>query len=443
MFWHPSHYQISEPEEIDGQGASRPRDLLKWVVRLRFERNDESNVGTGFFLNVPASEWYVILTAAHNLIDEKGKKSKNLLVETWERTYAAQDIDRIEICPQYLESLDKDITEGHNANVDYGAILILKASGPNAGFGFALEISQRNLFDTTLKLIGYKPQDENPSHETQQPTKNLEPDARSGPCLADKDGYLTYKMATTPGLSGSPIYIPFKGYDTVVAIHNNGETSDKKEATGARLSCEALEQIFDWVKLYSRRRALRAERNLTAEAHGSKDKDPLYLHFVPQAVLEPERMGEPENAWACIHRTKDGMSTYLDVLPGYSSPSTINNEMLWAFCLHHAGRVKRYWVLWNVVKKEVTLTDTLQEHCFVRLVTKKPESSIPKVFWIVLTDPVTSDGQPYSLCQLSMDASAIEAVDIAMCQKVWPNLVFTTHMVGKDKSKKFEVFLLE
>lgn len=111
--------------------------------RIPLTRLGEPKIGTGFFLNVPASEWYVVLTAAHNLVDEDGNESENLLVESWERTYAAKDIAKIDICPHYGNARGNDKTKGQSANVDYGAILISRASGsPNIGFGFSLEAKE-------------------------------------------------------------------------------------------------------------------------------------------------------------------------------------------------------------------------------------------------------------------------------------------------------------
>lgn len=147
-------------------------------------------------------------------------------------------------------------------------------------------------------------------------------------------------------------------------------------------------------------------------------------------------MWELDNLWACIHRTNAGLSTYFDVLPAYASPSSINNEMLWTFRLHRVDMAKRYWVLWNVVKREVTLTNSLQEYCFVRLATKKPALSIPVAFWIVLTDLDTGDGQPNGLCQLAMDASFIQKEDLIMGQVDWPHLIFSTHSKGRDNGKQ-------
>lgn len=114
------------------------------------------------------------------------------------------------------------MSKGRNAGTDYGVILTPKASvEANIGFGFALKLSQEDLRGVNLELSGYLPREEKKSDKSQKPEQKGELaylDAKSGPCWVVQEDSLEYDMDTAQGLSGSPVYMPYKGHETVVAI---------------------------------------------------------------------------------------------------------------------------------------------------------------------------------------------------------------------------------
>jgi V8-like Glu-specific endopeptidase len=183
----------------------------------------EPKFGNGFYLNVPDAKSYVILTAAHNLIDDNGNPSKELHVVRREGDKG----DRIPptnlttfVCPDYKPSATKGRPKGTTADSDYGVLLTPKPSEASKdggrsyigiGFGFALKLSHEDLCGANLDLCGYVSQEEKANAQDSL-------DARSGLCLDASDGSLEYDMHTMPGLSGSPIFKGYKGHETVVAI---------------------------------------------------------------------------------------------------------------------------------------------------------------------------------------------------------------------------------
>lgn len=198
-------------------------------------------------------------------------------------------------------------------------------------------------------------------------------------------------------------------------MNSIGPTHTGQGSTGARLSCKALEQIFDWVELRSCRKALRAAN--------STDADPVYLQFPPDGI------------YAKAYLNGHGIETFFDVFPAYAPTSSTYGTMLYVLRhVHDASITKpiRRWVLWDVARRRVTLTESLHEFCFPRLVT--PRRSSRDMLWIVLPRP--DDGEHESiqdLVQLHIDLKGNKSLDLGMRELDLSRVgvSFSTHLVGR------------
>lgn len=93
-------------------------------------------------------------------------------------------------------------------------------------------------------------------------------------------------------------------------------------------------------------------------------------------------------------------------------------------------------MLWNFVNQRVTLTSTLQDFCFPRLVPARQK--YPHALYIVLAKP--SDTME-EVVELRMQAEEITNEDIEMGEMDTPEVSFETHLRGKRK--KFNEFYFE
>ena len=160
--------------------------------------------GTGFYINIPEAENYVILTAGHNLIDTNRELSQDLVV-------GGPPEGGLSVRGKGLKifiSTSYKVTPNHsNAENDYGAILIPKEDNSNPrGFGFALKLGHDNLRGYGLDVSGY------------QPYPGPGPVTSTGQCIGCWENQLEYNVPTQEGLSGSPVFIPYEGHETAVAI---------------------------------------------------------------------------------------------------------------------------------------------------------------------------------------------------------------------------------
>lgn len=163
------------------------------------------STGTGFYINVPDAECYIILTAAHNLIDKEKKLSENLEVDlTPTQKYKVEK----EGADFFISAAYRNNPNHESAEFDYGAILVPKPKESNPrGLGFALKLGHDDLRKENLAISGYLVE-----------TNPGEPVESSGICMGCWENQLEYNVHTEPGQSGSPVYMPYRGHQTVVAI---------------------------------------------------------------------------------------------------------------------------------------------------------------------------------------------------------------------------------
>ncbi|KAJ5737649.1 uncharacterized protein N7483_002774 [Penicillium malachiteum] len=404
LVWDPSWSRLPEKEETGGYKNAQAQAREDWVVRLRFlQDNDEKErFGTGFFLNIPGANFYIILTAGHNIVDKSGNRSTKLQIDRHGQNKALEPIEnQVFICPSYHGQ--------HTPEYDYGAILIprqfkkagdKKPSDSDLGFGFALNLGYEELREKKLELSGYYPHEEagrSNGKKQQSDKKELQSlDTCSGDCLSAQDGHLVYRIETAQGLSGSPVFMPYNSHETVVAIHNNGPVKRGKGSSGARLNANLLKQVFQWADIIQHNKALKVDSADKKDPH----PDPLYLHFP----------SDEEYAW--VHWGEDGLDTAFDVFPAYASTPIAPINMLHVF--QHCppsdwseDRKTQKWVLWDVMTQGVTLTDTLQQFCFVELNQFKKT----RLFSVIIR---AKDGKKSELWQLVLNSDGLTDLDRQM-----------------------------
>ena len=196
---------------------------------------DETAIGTGFFLNLSGSSHDIILTAGHNLIQNDGKRTRKLRAHitapaTQSKdgvTNLTQEIDpsAIYICPEFEA---KPVSE--NKINDWGMILLPqpKIHSPGFGFGFNLRLA----FQKFGKLKTYEARDKviDSYHEPEMRISSFRfqdnpgsPHERSGKLVVEgeerlRGDQLEYRIDTEEGMSGSPVWMPNRGGECVVAI---------------------------------------------------------------------------------------------------------------------------------------------------------------------------------------------------------------------------------
>jgi V8-like Glu-specific endopeptidase len=178
-------------------------------------RHVAKNMGTGFYLDFPDANKYIILTAGHNLIGKDRTRATNLRLFESNRQSTPISDNQFFINEDY-EHWPND---SNKAN-DWGAILLPKPlSRERLGFGFNLLFGtdlkgvdrNESLLDTVvasseLYICGYT--DSSKDYLVMS----------SGKATVRSLDQVSYGFTTQPGLSGSPIFATYKGYETVVAI---------------------------------------------------------------------------------------------------------------------------------------------------------------------------------------------------------------------------------
>lgn len=132
-----------------------------------------------------------------------------------------------------------------------------------------------------------------------------------------------------------------------------------------------------------------------------------------------------------------GLETSFDILPAYAPPTSADSTSppppLYVFRFRPppgwpGDKKKKRWVLWDVVRQGVTLTDTLQDFCFPQII---PDKKNPDVFRIVLDN---KQGGPLGqLVELRMQATEITPQDIKLGAVDTPEVSFGKYLRGKKE----------
>jgi V8-like Glu-specific endopeptidase len=156
-------------------------------------------------LNIPDTDQCVILTAGHNLISEDRKRTRHLKIETVKGEYWEIRDENVRICKGYEAAPDEN-----NHEDDWGLILVPKDRRlAPFGFGFSLLFATRGTWwsesEMSLTIGGYL------NNSTQL-------HICTGKGQKTSESLLEYSIATKDGLSGSPVFLAYEGFETVVGI---------------------------------------------------------------------------------------------------------------------------------------------------------------------------------------------------------------------------------
>lgn len=321
QFWHRD-WRADVPDEIISTGLEPTKSLTNWAVQLEFNRGGLHSYGSGFFINIPDINVDVILTAAHNLINEKGSHSTDMEITTSDSTVPIipKDSD-IHISRAYLVD--------QTPPADWGAILVQPNSNSlRSKLDLCIKLSYESL-KGEVRVTGYRARTGN---QVEAPVTS------SGRCIGCSDKQLKYLARTERGISGSAVYMEYEGRYTAVAIHNNGpQDLDGHERRGSRITLDLLREVFDWVSAGYRDVRVRAQGKDIATTFPRG----LFLNFQEDFPFARVMLGD---------------GTKLDVLPAHV---TEKQKM-------YAIRVGKKWAVFNA-DGEVVLTEHLKDACLFEM----------------------------------------------------------------------------
>ena len=199
-----------------------------WVVKLTFEKVINNRIecltGSGFFLNLPNINQHVVLTAAHNLISSGGIRTLNLKViynnpfqidpNNPDKVIFADDKK-----PAIIEIPVDNTDQSDNIHIcsnyymgtlwNYAAICIPRTTSEDSrGFGFSLKFAHKKSFNGNVHVSGFKG----------TMMKTLRPFTCMASDMTYRKQCFAYQAETEAGMSGSPVWVEYKGYPTVVAV---------------------------------------------------------------------------------------------------------------------------------------------------------------------------------------------------------------------------------
>ncbi|KAH7304132.1 hypothetical protein B0I35DRAFT_484621 [Stachybotrys elegans] len=306
----------------------------------------------------------------HNLVDDREHYCANIRIVTAQGEIPVPR-EAIYVCPSYFKNPSE-----LNAIYDYAAIL-LKRDPPIRGFGFSLELGlppvrENNqmsaekeeekdiLQDQPLNVGGYRPGDY---------PATCPPSRAGGRCIVAGKHQLTYTAETVQGISGGPVWLEYRGFETIVAIHNYGEEEAGRGNRGSRLTLDVWRLIFSWVGVGWSSKSLHYVPRLP-----SPYSMHLHVHHyaVPtaaprQAIGEGRvRVGQPGR-----------IDTRFDILPVAARPGELDQLASYGFllCVPPAPSSapgatvprKGGWLRWDANAKRVQLWERFDTKCEVNL----------------------------------------------------------------------------
>ena len=176
--------------------------------------NGLTAVGSGFLVNIPGAKKDIVFTAGHNLIDKDGNyvKAVDVIIDGKLATRIKTLGEDFHISESY-----KKTPNDTNPVDDYGCLLIerTKVNGreiPREGFGFSVPLAFADLRGMGLKaFVGGYPGELNMGG-------NVEFRYALGDFGQTAPGQLFYHASTEKGQSGGPVWVLYKGYETVIGI---------------------------------------------------------------------------------------------------------------------------------------------------------------------------------------------------------------------------------
>ena len=186
-----------------------------WAVKFKFQKDGEPKIGTGFFINLPADieDYHLILTAAHNLTNLRGARTTDLQIFF---SIPGIGIDVIKIEGEEWNnvfiSTGKTYVGDGKPETDYGAIRIPKDKLDKSkvtGFGFSMKLAYEETFKGKINVTGWQKTDKGQGEHLY---------TSSDVCTACYPGRVEYATKTKEGMSGSAVYIEYKGTYAAIAI---------------------------------------------------------------------------------------------------------------------------------------------------------------------------------------------------------------------------------
>ena len=222
---------LKENDNDDNDQSPSPNyldmDVINdWVVKLTFEKVIDNRIeyltGSGFFLNLPNINQHIILTAAHNLISN-GIRTLNLKV-IYNNPFQIDpnNLNRVIFSddkkPAIIEIPFDNTDQSDNIHIcrnyymgnlwNYAVICIPRTSEDPRGFGFSLKFTHKKTFNWNVHVSGFKG----------TMMKTLRPFTCSASNMTYQKQSLGYQAKTEEGMSGSPVWVEYKGYPTVIAV---------------------------------------------------------------------------------------------------------------------------------------------------------------------------------------------------------------------------------
>lgn len=168
-------------------------------------------------MNLPGTKDDVILTAGHNLISESGRRATDLTILG--NSPISIGADGFKISKSYEQE-----PNGKQAVNDYGIILVPRVNNqPRPGFGYSLKLGIDEDLNRTVHVTGYKGKENKPGNSlggtpSSKDKLNMnKPVDSTGKATSDGE-QLVYGARTEQGMSGSPVWVAYNGYPTVVGI---------------------------------------------------------------------------------------------------------------------------------------------------------------------------------------------------------------------------------
>ncbi|PTB57914.1 hypothetical protein M431DRAFT_517532 [Trichoderma harzianum CBS 226.95] len=367
---HRSRTENQQPDVNKGLDKAS-FDLKNSIVRLQCDFGEGPTYGTGFFVNFPCSTYDVILTAAHNLINNQKvtvqdlkvfcakseKNAKNNGEGPGKDETEPEPVAGFKICPQYIEILEtqsKDSDKGPKApdkgSYDYGIILLVKDKTKESnrqGLGLNLGLSSSfNLQGSKVaNVCGYGGND--PSSPLQHSSGSIKSSGKQ--CVE-------YKAPTEQGMSGAPVWIPYGGHPMVVGIHNMRPKIKTGGSRGTKITEEVFRTICAWLGIgfFGKRLCAIGKKN---KPHNT------YLSFFQHSDFAKVFLGSSEEA------TNQDNVTF-DIMPTTIFPRWTGRQVLYAFKFHRPpawSDEKKCWVEWQPKQQRAILVDTLKDVNLVRL----------------------------------------------------------------------------
>ncbi|KAF8434470.1 hypothetical protein BGX38DRAFT_161830 [Terfezia claveryi] len=300
------------------------------MIRDPAVSQQEPFIGSGFFVNIPGTERDILFTAGHNLINEHGA-----LVHSVDVYVDGELISTVRVHGDDYHISESYIKTPNNTNPinDYGCILIKKREVTpklREGFGFSLALADRDLRTMGLSAFvgGYPAGLNSPST-----TEFRYAMGSFGKVDANQ---LHYHATTEKGQSGGPVWVLYKGYETVIGIHNHDQRSPGSGNRATRINIRTLYDMYRWAGVTS------AAYSKPLKVSDYEAEPGLFLKFDPVTKSAVARLGT------------DGASTMFDLIPAHTAPTDAKREPRYAIINKPdltADESKWHWLKFDVNPK--------------------------------------------------------------------------------------------